>query len=222
MLNPAKFSNRMPLYADKIYAKVPLLQNVWGFIDGTLRKTCHPSYFFRTMYSGHKHCHGLKFQTVCTPDGYIACMFGPINGNHHDSFMLENSGLIAQLQELFPLPDGAIYQLYGDPAYLQSHLLMGGFCHAWPRDSSGMVEHFDVKGERNCGVWGNAGIIVQWQFHPVWKKKLFPVAKFYVIGAFLCNAWTCFYGNQTSVYFGCDPLSLAKFLGLIDPSLNLE
>ena len=25
-----------------------------------------------------------------------------------------------------------VYKLYGDPAYLQSRLLLGGFQHAWP------------------------------------------------------------------------------------------
>lgn len=41
--NPRIYRNRMPLYARKIYQKIGLLDNIWGFIDGTLRQTCRPS-----------------------------------------------------------------------------------------------------------------------------------------------------------------------------------
>jgi hypothetical protein len=44
--DPSIFQIRMPLYAQKIREKSGLPQiSIWGFIDGTLRKTCRPSYF---------------------------------------------------------------------------------------------------------------------------------------------------------------------------------
>ena len=78
----------MELYTDKVKDNSGLLENVWGFIDGTLRKTARPTYYQKHAYSGHKRCHGLKFQSVVTPDGLIACLWGPMNGNRNDSHMM--------------------------------------------------------------------------------------------------------------------------------------
>ena len=70
--NPILFKHKMNLFSQKNYQKSGLLTNLWGFIDGTLRKTCLPCNFQKQAYSGHKRCHGLKFQTFVTPDGMIA------------------------------------------------------------------------------------------------------------------------------------------------------
>ena len=95
--NPVIFHNRMPYYADRAYQKCGLVETVSGFIDGTLCKTCLPSLFQKLMYSGHKWCHGIKFQSVVTLDGLFASMYGPVSGNRHDSFLLSNSGLLNKL-----------------------------------------------------------------------------------------------------------------------------
>ena len=67
------------------------------FIDGTFQKTCRPSYFQRLAYSGHKQCHGIKFQSVVTPDGLYAHFYGPIAGNRHDASLLNFSNLLPKL-----------------------------------------------------------------------------------------------------------------------------
>jgi DDE superfamily endonuclease len=87
--DPSIFKDHFELYARLINEKSGVHGiDVWGFIDGTLRKMCRPSHFQKLLYSGHKHCHRIKFQSVTTPDGLIALLFGPVNGNWHDSFML--------------------------------------------------------------------------------------------------------------------------------------
>jgi len=55
-----------------------------------------------------------KVQLVVTPDGLIALLFGPINGWHHNLFMLQVSHLSTQLNTLMPL-NGMMYTLYGNP-----------------------------------------------------------------------------------------------------------
>jgi hypothetical protein len=84
LTNPGLFHCWFPVYAEKIAAKMGYAAiNVWGFIDGTLKKTCRPTYFQKAAYSGHKHCHGLKFQTarhpmvtlpICTGQSRVAGM----------------------------------------------------------------------------------------------------------------------------------------------------
>jgi nuclease HARBI1 len=118
------FHHQFPVYAEKITAKTGYAAiNIWGLIDGMLKKTCRPTYFQKAAYSGHKHCHGLKFQNVTTPDGYLAHLYGPIAGSQHDSYMLSRSDLLPQLHTLMPLGQGTIYSLFGDLAYPMSAYL---------------------------------------------------------------------------------------------------
>ena len=129
--DPSIFQHRFQFYADLISkeSNAGLDLKVWGFIDGTLRKTCRPTLFQKQMYSGHKRCHGIKFQSVVTPDGLVALLFGPIEGSRHDSHMLNESGLLDQLNNIMPVgpQHPPVYSLYGDPAYPQSLHLLGGF-----------------------------------------------------------------------------------------------
>ena len=80
--DPSIFQHRFQFYADLINNKsnAGAFDNlkVWGFIDGTLRKTCRPTLFQKQMYSGHKRCHGIKFQSVVTPDGLVALLYGQL------------------------------------------------------------------------------------------------------------------------------------------------
>ena len=58
--NPIIWHSRMPYYASLVKEKADVeFDNIWGFIDGTLRKTSRPTKFQRSCYSGHKRCHGL-------------------------------------------------------------------------------------------------------------------------------------------------------------------
>ena len=122
-------------YAQIVNAKTGLMNNIWGFIDGTLRHTCRPTYNQKLMYSGHKRHHGIRFQSAVTHDGLFACMFGAINGNRHDSYMMTQSGLLQKLRDLIPAGDEQdggedhICALYADPAYPLSAHILGGYRH---------------------------------------------------------------------------------------------
>ena len=72
------------------------LDNVWGFIDGTLKACCKPSQHQRSVYNGHKRIHSLKYQSVTTPSGMIVNLYGSIEGRRHDSAILALSGLLQQ------------------------------------------------------------------------------------------------------------------------------
>jgi len=141
--NPWIHRHRFQYYTYLIWSKTGgLVNHLWGFIDGTLCKTACPSYFQKLMYSGHKCVHGIKFQSVVTLDGLFACLFGPVNGKCHDSYMLHVSQLLVWLNEIM-LYQGNMYALYGDPAYPQFPYLYGGF--KLPREGSpGSFQHGDV------------------------------------------------------------------------------
>ena len=65
--------------AEVVHRKGSPLDNCFGFVDGTVCPICRPgSVNQRLLYNGHKHVHGIKFQSVVTPDGMIANMYGPV------------------------------------------------------------------------------------------------------------------------------------------------
>jgi DDE superfamily endonuclease len=94
---------RIEEYAATVAAKSNgLVEDVWGFVDGTLRPCCRPTVGQRLLFSGHKRHHGIKFQSVVTPDGLVTCLYGPECGNRHDSVLWYDSGLGQQLAALMP------------------------------------------------------------------------------------------------------------------------
>jgi hypothetical protein len=162
---------------------------MWGLIDGTLRKACRPIRFQRAAYSGHKQTHGIKFQSVVTPDGLIACLFGPIPSARHDSFMLAESGLLTQLSHMMPRnqPGVDVYSLYGDLAYTQLQYIVGGHRNPAPNSIEGQWNTAMPK-VRICVEWGFKEITQVWRFKDFCQKMKifkFPAAKYYIIGAFL-------------------------------------
>ena len=184
--NPNIYLNRIALYASIIHRKCGLVDTVWGFIDGTLRPTCRPTRFQRLAYSGHKRRHGLKFQSVVTPDGLLAMMFGPIPGSRHNSFMLAESNLLPSLDAIMP-HGGIVYSLYGDPAYPQSQLLFGGFRGAQP-GSAEANWNTQLSKVREVVEWGFKEIIQQWTYldsKASMRIFLIPVARYYMLVPFL-------------------------------------
>ena len=87
--------NQMPCYAMLIQQKTEgLMDCIWGFIDGTSRRTARPLYHQQSIYSCFKKCHGVKFQSITVPEGFIACLQGPWPSKTHDAHMLHDLGLI--------------------------------------------------------------------------------------------------------------------------------
>ena len=63
-------------FANAIHRKGAALDNCWGFVDGTVRPITRQGQ--RVMYNGHKRVHGIKFQSVVSPNGLIANLYGPV------------------------------------------------------------------------------------------------------------------------------------------------
>ena len=205
--------NHLQMYADAVTEKGGPLQNCWGFIDGTARPVCRPTYNQRECYSGHKRVHCLKYQSVQVPNGLIAHMFGPVEGRRHDAAMLAQSGLLNQLAGLDNGDDGP-FCLYGDPAYPLRVNLISPY-----RGANLSVEQMAfnkaMSKVRQCVEWSFGGIVQEFAFLDYKKNMkiyLQPVGKCYLVGSLLWNCRTCLYGNQTSEYFGIQPPSLEDYL----------
>ena len=147
------------------------------------------------------------------PDGIIAQMKGPWIGSRNDCGMLNESQLIDILSAHFNDGDVPIV-LYGDPIYSFTSHIWSGFKGARLTEGE---EQFNktLSLVRESVEWGFGKVITYFAWLDFAKnQKMFlqPVAKYYVIGAFLTNCHTCLYGSQTSQYFDLDPPSLEHYL----------
>ena len=201
-------------------------RRIWGFVDATFRRTYRPIYFQRVIY-GPSRSHGIKLQSVVTPDGLIANLFGPIAGNRHDCFLLGESGLLLELRKTMPEEGSPTVALYGDGAYPQSEHLLGVYRGA-PPGSNRAQWNTNMSRDRGFVVdWAFQEIVTEWVFLDFrYRMKVFhvPVAQYFMVGAFLTNLRTCCYGSPTGAYYDCpDPgtepkgarLTLAEYLALV-------
>ena len=99
-------------YADVIHANGAALDNVWGFVDGTVRPCSRPKTDQRSLYNGHKKINGIKFQSVTSPTGLIVNLYGPVEGRRHDSALLQMSNLLNDLNTYSHDPAGNDLCLY--------------------------------------------------------------------------------------------------------------
>lgn len=207
--------SKLQNYCNVVAAAGAPLQNCWGFIDGTVRAICRPSEMQREFFNGHKRVHGLKFQTVVTPDGLIANLFGPMSGRRHDAALLNESGLLNYMETHYNV-NGQPLCVYGDPAYPQRPHLQRPFLgqHLTPQQQQ---FNTGMSSVRQCVEWGFGKIIENWAFLD-FKKNLkilmSPVGKLYIVGAILTNCLTCMYPWSGGLvnYFEIDPPSIEEYL----------
>ena len=79
--------DRLRHFAATIHDRGALLENCWGFIDGTVRPLCKRDQNQRILCNRHKRVHRIKFQSVVAPNGLITSLFGAVDDRRHDSGM---------------------------------------------------------------------------------------------------------------------------------------
>jgi hypothetical protein len=115
---------------------------------------------------------------------------------------------------------GDVYNLYADPAYPQSAYIFGGFRNSAPGSREAMW-NTQMSSVCESVKWGFAYINKHRAFLNVQAAmKIFqsPVAKYYIVGTFLCNLRMCYYGHITMSFFNCgnDSMTIDEYLALID------
>ena len=185
--NPVIFQNNFLYYSNLIQAKSQVNLHVWGFIDGTVRRTCCPIHYSVESFSGHKKCYGIKFQAIMAPDGIIASIFGPVPAGRHDAFLLAESNLLHDLQAMMPTNgDNPVYCLYGDSAYPLSQHLLVGFRFAEPGSPEAAFNTAMAKVSQ-CVEWGFHQVSSQWKTLDFVSNQKFysmPIGQYYIVGTF--------------------------------------
>ena len=200
------------------YDNIP--QDIWGFIDGTIRPCARPwagsspgMNLQKEVYSGYKRSHGLKYQAVVSPDGLFMHLYGAVPGRWHDSRMLSESGLISQLDSIYEEGD-RVLKILGDPAYGKGMHIWTGFKNA----DADWKHYFNnaLSSARVAVEWGFGMITRRWRLlSDANRQKILETGlqHQYYVATFLTNLITCVEGgNQTSSHFGCHPPTLGEYL----------
>lgn len=209
-------TERASYYAECVHGQGASLDNCVGFIDGTKIRMARPgghSSNQRCVYTGHKRCHCLTYQTITTPDGLIFHLFGPIEGRRPDAYMFNKSVLGAELESNMVIGDKQ-YNIYGDAAYLLRAWLQTAF----PRQTATEEE------KRYNKSMSAVRIAVEWSYGEVKKhftsqdfaRKLqvrkAPIAVLYICSVLLWNFKTCLrHGGLVPSKFQCVPPSLETY-----------
>jgi len=200
------------------YAQNEVMENIWGFIDGTVRQCCRPVRFQKTVYNGHKKVHAIKFQSCVAWDGMISHLNGPWVGSRHDSGIFQDSGLHDVLETLPYVRFGNAttpVALYADDGYALSERV---FC---PHPDG----RINARHQAFNTAMSNSRITVEWSYGRItalWRslslkdnQKLFksPIGVYYLVGALLTNCLTCIEGgNAITDHAGFRPPSLEEYL----------
>ena len=198
------------MYADAIHDNGAPLDSCFGFADGTVYQIARPRNNQRQVYNGHKKVQGLKFQNIALPNGMISNLAGPYEGRRQDSFMLAESGLLAQFQQHVWFRNRPL-SIYGDPAYpLTIHLQA-------PFRGANLTE----KQKRYNKAMSSVRVSVEWLFGLVKNyfkfidfkqmQRTSPVGKVCVVCALLQNANICLYGNIISETFNMEPPNIRDY-----------
>ncbi|KAF0729938.1 hypothetical protein Ae201684P_014315 [Aphanomyces euteiches] len=213
-LDHDRVAQRLQTFCDAIKCKGAEIDNVWAFIDGTVRACSRPlnSAAQRSVYNGHKRKHSLKFQTLVTPDGIIVHVFGPVEGRRHDLTILRRSKLETALKNDQRFRG---YIIFGDPAYGRSEQ----FASPFSGSRINAAQHEVNKSMSRVRVsieWSYSQIIRYWS-HLENRHKMCigksPISKIYKIAILLTNCVTCCRrGNTNSSYFRLNPPELEEYL----------
>jgi hypothetical protein len=212
----------MPSFAAACAARRSAYVTLMSMIDGTLSAMCRPRGGYspampdgiqRSVFSGHKKRHGLKYQGVVIPNGLFGDFFGPVLGRRSDSFLLAVSGFLNRMRRL-QQSTGVRYIAYGDAAYAPSPYIQRAFKGANLTQQQRALNR-RMRPLRIAVEWIFGSIEQQWGYlrYPKGMQMLKqPLGTIFTVAAVLTNCHTCCYGNVTVNYFNCAPPSLHDYL----------
>lgn len=207
-----------------------------GFIDNTIFATSRPgggpvsdgvdvprhdSNIQEAFYTGWKHLHGVKIQTITLPNGLLADVFGPVSVRHNDLYTLSESNINERLSALQEGVYQQKYSLYGDSAYTNIECITSRHAatESLPLTNIEVLENTSMSSIRESIEHVHADIKNKFAFvcYPrglQLRKKPEFVGKLIVVAAILTNCYKCLYACQTASRFLTLPPTIEEYLSM--------
>ena len=155
--------------------------------------------------------HSLGYQGVPELDGVIWDLYGPECGRRHDLVLLRKSNFNERLRDV-QLDEIDQYVAYADKTYNDHSHLIGAY-HGHNVADWKLHENNVMKSMRIGIEWAFGKVTSQNRYIDYYKGMavgMIPVGRMYRVAVLLANAHSCFYGNQSSLYFNIEPPSIEE------------
>ena len=183
----------------------------------------------QAVYSGYKHIHGAKVETVFLPNG-ISTVFGPVSARRGDAGVLQMSNMNAFLAWIqhgvfFYSGGWVVYALFGDSAFdigmdcLRSYyrtFTRGGQLTEWEKRVNAAYKAARITIEKNYGQNANIFQVCNSPDNFKLAKKVPYAIEQLRVAHLFTNCYNCLNGDQASSEntFGCTPPILEEYLEL--------
>jgi nuclease HARBI1 len=210
---PGLSIDRVHEYSDVVSAHTDgVITDVWGFVDGTLRYMCRPNEMQEASYSGHKHTHGQKFQSIISPDGLIVSLLGPYGASRPDIVVYVDSNT-AEMLYPYTRHDDHSHYLLGDKAYQTAEQVIVPY--STPRSQHESAYNALHSSVRIAVEWG-FGKVVRYFAYINYKTSLRvhlqPIALLYKLAVLFTNIHTCINSSsQPSSLFNMNVPTLQEY-----------
>ena len=152
------------------------------------------------------------------PNGLFGHLYGPIKGQHNNTFTLEESGLAENCLLHAKLPEttsgeAQYFWLFGDPAYGLNTQIICPFPKQGQTDNE-QEWNTQMSKARIEVEHGFTLVTNNWLFLKAkWKHHVFqsPIGWYYHVGILLTNSLACLHPNQVAQYLSCFPPFLEDY-----------
>ena len=191
---------------------VPDAIPLFSVIDTKKHYISKPTRHQRSMYSGHKRQHCVKYQTLEAPNGLILHCSAGDDGQRGDGYILRRSGLIHFLRNNNIFHG---FKVLGDSAYPNTDVMVSIY-KGQNLPPASVAFNSVMCPIRTCVEWGYEKIVRFWAFLDFKKQMKIQksaIVPMWHLAIFLTNCLTCANGgNQISKYFGLAPPSLEEYI----------
>lgn len=207
-LDRGRYTDEYLLHLCRVgYEKNDVMDNIWGFIDATIRPCARPVRFQKVVYNGKNRVHSIKFQSIVTWDGMIAHLSGPWAGARHDSGIFAESSLPDVLRSLPCVASvgNPPIALYADEGYALSPRIFVPYADGRICARHAAFNH-KMSQMRITVEWGYHCVLRSWTALD-FKRNLqifkSPIGAYYTIAVLLTNIQSCLATyNDITLYAG--------------------
>ena len=209
-------------------AEVSPLHTCIGFLDCVFVRTCRRSgrsSLQRSLYSGHKRAHGIKLQTITTPDGLCFHAYGAEERRRHDTALYRKSNM----DQILP---GALHFnaqqhcVFADSAYI---------LRPWCQIGFGRFLASTEEEKLYDAAMSSVRVSVEWTYKDVrqaltmldlkrkTKIKQEPYGLCWIGACLLWNLKVVLrHGSQAQTFFDCPPPSWEQYVNSESPAQSVH